>query len=145
RAVGVAQQHADGVGDYRGQIEPPVAVEIARHDAGWGRAGRVARSACLRAFRCLGWTVDVAVLAYGRSPSGLEKRAENFAAEVRLLRALSAAGARLYQVQDLHAKGQVRNKFQGFRIPTPLPDGVERSTDDASTRGPPVPVLLLPA
>src|SRR5262249_40364915 len=43
RAVGVAQQHADGVGDYRGQIEPSVAVEIARHNAGWGRAGRVAR------------------------------------------------------------------------------------------------------
>src|SRR5262249_40644685 len=46
---------------------------------------------------------------------------------------------------EIVIKGAVRNKFQGFPILTPLPEGVERSTDDATARGPPVPVLPLPA
>src|SRR5262245_38773940 len=42
---------------------------------GVGRADSTAPlSACLRAFRRLGWRVEVAVLAYGTSSSGLTKR-----------------------------------------------------------------------
>ena len=43
----------------------------------------VSLSACLRAFRRFGWPVEVAVLAYGTSPSGLTKERERYSGEVR--------------------------------------------------------------
>jgi hypothetical protein len=67
----------------------------------------VTLSDCLFEFRRLGWLVEVAVLSYGSSPSGLMKNRDAYAAEARFLSALIAVGIRVYLVPDLHAKGIV--------------------------------------
>jgi hypothetical protein len=74
---------------------------------GVGRAEKTTLSACLHAFRGLGWKVEVAVLAYGTGSSGLSKTEDSFSAEVRMLRSLYPSGVLLYQVPNLHAKGVV--------------------------------------
>lgn len=67
----------------------------------------VTLSACLRAFRRCGWTVEVAVLSYGQSASGLSKSKPNYPTEVRFLTSLLADGVAVHLVPDLHAKGVV--------------------------------------
>src|SRR5829696_1687437 len=46
-------------------------------------AGGLSLSACLKAFTRMGWLVEVAVLAFGASPSGLIKEVSKYPAEVR--------------------------------------------------------------
>src|SRR5437867_1455420 len=69
--------------------------------------GSLTLSECLRAFRTLDWLVEVAVLSYGRSPSGLTKKPSDYPGELRLLSNLLADDVAVYLVPDLHAKGVV--------------------------------------
>lgn len=61
----------------------------------------------LELFLQCGWTVEVAVLAYGANFSGMTKKREAYRSEVDLLSRLLTIGVRIYQVPDLHAKGVV--------------------------------------
>lgn len=61
----------------------------------------------LREFCKKGWVVNIAVLAYGSSPSGLEKKPEHHISEREFLRSIQAQGAKIRLVPDLHAKGIV--------------------------------------
>jgi hypothetical protein len=54
-----------------------------------------------------GWQVEIAVLAYGSGPSGLNKDPASFSREREVLRFLLKAGANVYLVPDLHAKGVI--------------------------------------
>jgi len=59
-------------------------------------------------FANAGWNVDIGVLKYGRSPSGLSKDPNNFYHERQFLkRLLPLPGVNVYLFQDLHAKGLV--------------------------------------
>lgn len=69
--------------------------------------GTLTLSECLKTFRRLDWLVEVAVLAYGASPSGLNKNPSDYPGELRLLDTLLAEGVLIYLVPDLHAKGIV--------------------------------------
>lgn len=60
---------------------------------------------CINIFLETEWQVNIAVLAYGRSPSGLEKKADKFELERRLLKKAIDLNANVYLVPDLHAKG----------------------------------------
>jgi hypothetical protein len=62
----------------------------------------------LAEFSRRGWQADVAVLNYGRNPSGLEKPLESFRTErLFLQRLLDTTSVRVFLVPDLHAKGVV--------------------------------------
>jgi len=67
----------------------------------------VSLSNCLKVFNEAGWRVIIAVLAYGRSPSGLTKVKENFWVERNLLRKAISLGSEIYLITDLHAKGVI--------------------------------------
>jgi hypothetical protein len=62
---------------------------------------------CLRRFCTNGWNVQIAVLKYGQSPSGLTKDPNSHKQEQQLLRVLKTAGAKIFLCPDLHAKGIV--------------------------------------
>lgn len=69
--------------------------------------GSLTLSECLKTFRRIHWLVEVAVLAYGSSPSGLSKSPRDYPGELRLLDNLLTEGVFVYLVPDLHAKGLV--------------------------------------
>ena len=59
-------------------------------------------------FAAAGWAVDVGVLQYGRSPSGLSKNPAKFYHERQFLKKLLLlSGVNVYLFNDLHAKGLV--------------------------------------
>ena len=59
-------------------------------------------------FGVAGWQVDIGVLQYGKSPSGLTKDAAKFHHERAFLRQLIGVdGVNVYMMPDLHAKGIV--------------------------------------
>jgi hypothetical protein len=89
-------------------------VELSLRPSAWqSRLGAVQRDSglrlgdCLRRFCAKDWNVQVAVLKYGQSPSGLSKASNSHLHERQLLRGLKAAGARVFLCPDLHAKGIV--------------------------------------
>ena len=69
--------------------------------------GQYTLDAILGTFRAAGWDVHVAVLDYGRNPSGLYKDLDAFRHEREFLARLLAKGVHVYLVPDLHAKGVV--------------------------------------
>ena len=62
---------------------------------------------CIQYFCEKGWKVNVAVLQYGRSISGLRKDKDNFKHEIQFLIQILKIGANIYLCPDLHAKGLV--------------------------------------
>jgi hypothetical protein len=62
---------------------------------------------CLRRFCENYWKVHLAVLQFGKSPSGLSKDVNKFDHERRFLREAMNFGAKVYLCSDLHAKGIV--------------------------------------
>jgi hypothetical protein len=89
-------------------------VELFLRPGPWHRYLQIERSAgtyslnrILARFLGRGWTVDVAVLAYGVSPSRLTKDPASHHREREVLRYLFSEGASIYLVPDLHAKGVI--------------------------------------
>ena len=89
-------------------------VELFLRAGPWHRQLQIERSAgtyslnrILQRFLVRGWTVEIAVLAYGRNPSGLTKDPAHHRRECDVLRYLLGEGAAVYLVPDLHAKGLV--------------------------------------
>jgi hypothetical protein len=89
-------------------------VELFLRPGPWHRHLQIERSAgtyslnrILQRFLGRGWMVEVAVLAYGRNPSGLTKKPDEHRRERYVLRNLLSAGASVYLVPDLHAKGVI--------------------------------------
>jgi hypothetical protein len=62
---------------------------------------------CVRTFREHEWRVQLAVLAYGTVNTAIPKPVQDFETERRWLRQAMAAGAEVYLVPNLHAKGIV--------------------------------------
>jgi phosphatidylserine/phosphatidylglycerophosphate/cardiolipin synthase-like enzyme len=88
-------------------------VEIGLHAGAWhqqitvGEATSASLQKILAEYCRSGWETHVAVLAYGINPSGIDKPADKFAHERRLLKRLIQQGALVHLVPDLHAKGIV--------------------------------------
>ena len=89
-------------------------VELFLRPGPWHRHLRIERSAgtyslnrILARFLEREWNVEVAVLAYGTNPSGLNKDPAAHSREREVLRYLLAEGASIYFVPDLHAKGVI--------------------------------------
>jgi hypothetical protein len=70
-------------------------------------AGTYSLNRILSRFLARGWTVEVAVLAYGTNPSGLTKDPAAHSRERDVLRYLFGQGATIHLVPDLHAKGVI--------------------------------------
>lgn len=113
----LAEEHGMSVpGERRVSMISPwfSEVELFLRPGPWHRTLKIERSAAtyslyriLLRFLARGWTVEVAVLAYGTSPSGLHKEPSDHRREVEVLQRLHADGAAIYLVPDLHAKGVV--------------------------------------
>jgi hypothetical protein len=89
-------------------------MELALHPSGHhaslgpkGRARSMQLSEVLRWFCGQGWQVNIAVLRYGGSYSGLRKDPAAFSREINVLRSLLAVGGCVFLCPGLHAKGIV--------------------------------------
>lgn len=89
-------------------------VELFLRPGPWHRHLQIERSSgsyslnrILQRFLSSDWEVNVAVLSYGKNPSGLTKDPKNHFREREVLRHLQSQGASVYLVPDLHAKGVV--------------------------------------
>ena len=87
-----------------------LALHPSGHHAGLGPRGgaqSMQLSEVLRWFCRQGWAVNIAVLRYGESYSGLRKDPCTFLREIEVLRGMISAGAQVYLCPSLHAKGIV--------------------------------------
>lgn len=87
-----------------------LALHPSGHHASLGQrdcAQSMQLSEVLRWFCRQGWAVNVAVLRYGESYSGLRKDPATFPREIEVLRGLIRSSAQIYLCPSLHAKGIV--------------------------------------
>ena len=89
-------------------------MELSLHPSGHhsslgskGNAQSMQLSEALRWFCTKGWQINLAVLRYGESYSGLRKDPSLFSREIAVLRSLKSVGATVFLCPGLHAKGIV--------------------------------------
>jgi hypothetical protein len=110
-----ATHHLDVPGEHRAALISPwlTNVELSLRPGPWYQLLTTEDSrtspdllTCVRALVSEGWTVDIGVLRYGIDQQ-IKKPAQDFQPERNWLRRAMAAGARIFLVPDLHAKGVI--------------------------------------